>query len=98
MDHSYIDEHSVAERYLSNALAPGDRDAFERHMVDCQDCTDRILLAGIFHSHSPNGIATPAQPRPALVVRLKPATLLSIVLISLLMLLAIPVAVWLFER
>jgi len=98
MDHRYIDEHLVAERYLSNSLAPGDRDAFERHMVDCQDCTDRILLAGIFHSHSPNGIATPAQPRPALVVRLKPATLLSIVLISLLMLLAIPVAVWLFER
>jgi hypothetical protein len=52
----------------------------------------------MFHAHSPNGIPSPAQPHPALVLRLKPAALVWIVLISLLLLLAIPIAVWLFER
>ena len=98
MDHDYIDEHSVAERYLASALAPEERDAFERHLVDCQECTDRLLLAGMFHAHSHNGIRSPAQPRPALVLRLKPAALVWLVLISGLLLLAIPFAAWLFER
>src|SRR5579863_5672020 len=50
MDHRYIDEHSVAARYIDNALTVTERAAFEAHLVDCQDCTDRILLAGMFHA------------------------------------------------
>jgi hypothetical protein len=55
MDHHYIDENAVAERYLGNTLALEDREAFERHLVDCQECTDRILLAGMFHARVGNG-------------------------------------------
>jgi hypothetical protein len=55
MDHHYIDEHAVAERYLGNTLALEDREAFERHLVDCQECTDRLLLAGMFHARLGNG-------------------------------------------
>lgn len=55
MDHHYIDEHAVAERYLGNTLALEDREAFERHLVDCQECADRLLLAGMFHARLGNG-------------------------------------------
>lgn len=52
MDHRYIDDHSVAERYLDHTLPPGERSRFEAHLVDCQECTDRILLAEMFHSRN----------------------------------------------
>ena len=111
MDHRYIDENSVAERYLDNALKLEEREAFERHLVDCQECADRILLAGMFHARLQNGtspLATshkspkppnnPPKPTPptGLVVRLKPAQIAWILLISLLLLLAIPLLVRLF--
>ena len=49
MDHRYIDDHSVADRYLAHTLAPPERMDFEAHLVDCQECTDRLLLAEMFH-------------------------------------------------
>jgi hypothetical protein len=55
MDHQYIDANAVAERYLGNRLRLKEREDFERHLVDCQECTDRILLAGMFHARSGNG-------------------------------------------
>lgn len=87
MDHRYIDQHSLAERYLDNALAPEERSAFEAHLVDCQECTDRLLLAGMFHARQPNGI--PPQPRSRLVLRLKPWQL-AVLVVTALLLLAIP--------
>ena len=56
MDHQYIDANAVAERYLVNRLRLKEREDFERHLVDCQECTDRILLAGMFHARSGNGV------------------------------------------
>jgi len=103
MDHSFIDENSIAEHYLDNTLPHGVRRAFERHLVDCQECTDRILLAEMFHACSMNGVsphsthpAHSTEPQPGLVVKLKPLQLVWIVVVSLLLLLAIPVLVWLF--
>jgi hypothetical protein len=55
MDHQYIDANAVAERYLGNKLRLKEREDFERHLVDCQECTDRILLAGMFQARSGNG-------------------------------------------
>ena len=52
MDHRYIDQHSVAGRYLDHELPADQRAEFEAHLVDCQECTDRILLAGMFHSRN----------------------------------------------
>jgi hypothetical protein len=56
MDHQYIDANAVAQRYLVNRLRIEEREDFERHLVDCQECTDRILLAGMFHARSGNGV------------------------------------------
>ena len=56
MDHRYIEQHSVADLYLDHALPPGQRAAFEAHLVDCQECTDRVLLAEMFHNR--NSVAT----------------------------------------
>jgi hypothetical protein len=67
MDHRYIDEHSVAERYLDRKLSPQERADFEAHFVDCQECTNRLLLAEMFHAR--NGCKSktdkPRQAPPA---------------------------------
>lgn len=63
MDHRYIDDRSVAERYLDHALSAPERLEFEAHLVDCQECTDRVLLAEMFHNR--NGKAkVMALPKP----------------------------------
>ena len=63
MDHRYIDEHSVAGRYLDHELTAEERAEFETHLVDCQECTDRVLLAEMFHSR--NGAKTFGSTRQA---------------------------------
>jgi hypothetical protein len=50
MDHLYIDQHSLAERYVANILEVAERASFQAHLVDCQECTDRVLLAEMFQS------------------------------------------------
>ncbi len=70
MDHHYIDDQSVAERYLDHALPVSERSDFEAHLVDCQECTDRLLLAEMFHSR--NG-KTHSHVRPAVAAEEKPA-------------------------
>lgn len=86
VDHAYIDEHSVAARYIDNTLTYEEREAFETHMVDCQDCTDRILLAGIFHARQPSEQSVAAKA----AVQLTPWQLLVLFVIAALLLLAIP--------
>jgi hypothetical protein len=74
MDHHYIDRFAVAERYLNHSLTLQERAAFESHLVDCQECTDRILLAEMFQNREANGLpsaASPERERPGLVLRLK---------------------------
>src|SRR5579862_2889210 len=92
MDHRYIDELSVAERYVDNALKPEERVAFEAHLVDCQECTDRVLLAGMFHTRAVNGVpkAETPPPKTGLVVRLKLWQVLLIFGVGVLLLVAIP--------
>jgi hypothetical protein len=90
MNHRYIDEFLVAERYVENTLPPEERVAFEAHLVDCQECTDRLLLAGMFHAR--NGVPSAGEPplRTGLVVRLKLWQIVLICAITALLLLAIP--------
>jgi hypothetical protein len=157
IDHGYIDGHAVAEGYIGHTLSLEVREAFERHLVDCQECADRVLLAEMFQARLQNGAAAsietttgttsetapevsqashevPQRPLlgggalmgpdalpdarerrgplrgstgnyvgeavgeteepPALVVRLRPLQLLSILLISVFLLAAIPILVW----
>jgi Putative zinc-finger len=42
MEHSYIEEHNIADRYLAGKLSPEERTRFEEHFVDCTQCLDRL--------------------------------------------------------
>jgi hypothetical protein len=72
MDHQYIDQHDIAGRYLRKELPPSERDKFQAHMVDCAECSDRVLLAEMFER---NGGALPAEatepPVPAFLSTIK---------------------------
>jgi anti-sigma factor RsiW len=94
MDHGYVDQYAVAQRYLDHALSPKERAAFEAHLVDCQECTDRLLLAEMFHARQPNGVAAhphlgsqvapQSSPQSSLVLRLKPRQVALLAIIALL--------------
>lgn len=42
MDHKYIDEVELVERYLMGRLAPEETAEFETHFVDCVQCVDQL--------------------------------------------------------
>jgi hypothetical protein len=87
MDHAYIDTHSVAERYLRHGLSAEELASFEEHIVDCQECADRLLLAEMFHArngHKPK----PDKNMVARVVLYQPRRILMILIAAAL---AIPV-------
>jgi hypothetical protein len=88
MDHAYIDANSIAERYLNHTLPPGELNEFESHLVDCQECADRLLLAEMFHAR--NGHKPKPDPQTvARVVLYKPKNLILILIAAAL---AIPFA------
>lgn len=88
MDHRQIDEQSIAARYIDNTLTAEERAAFEAHMVDCQECTDRILLAGIFHARQPGKAEWPLRAR--FVAKMAPWQLVLVFAITALLLVGIP--------
>lgn len=103
LDHGYIDQHDIAGRYLRRELAPADRDAFQGHLVDCQECADRVLLAEMFEAQSaksaePEPVPLPnffIQPeklplRARIVAHLSPWTLTILLMMAVLLLLAVP--------
>ncbi|HYH45330.1 MAG TPA: hypothetical protein VEG34_06545 [Thermoanaerobaculia bacterium] len=45
MDHTYIDEHQVAERYALGQLSADDAARFEEHSLACPECLDRLEAA-----------------------------------------------------
>ncbi len=48
MNHNEAMQHMAAERYLLNELTPEDRDAYEAHFFDCQDCALDLRAASAF--------------------------------------------------
>jgi len=60
MDHTYIDHYTVADRYVKRTLPPAERSEFEAHLVDCQECADRVLLAEMLR----NGGVKPIRVKP----------------------------------
>lgn len=48
MDHRYIEEHLIADRYLLEKLSTEERAEFEEHYVDCAECLNRLTLAEDF--------------------------------------------------
>ncbi len=69
MDHAYIDANSIAERYLNHALSPLDLRDFEEHIVDCQECADRLLLAEMFHARNGHKAKSDPGPDPRLIAK-----------------------------
>ena len=42
VDHRYIEEADITDRYLLGKLPPEEQDRFEEHFVDCPECLDRL--------------------------------------------------------
>jgi hypothetical protein len=50
MDHSYIEDHLIADRYLSGKLSTEAHMRFEEHFVDCAECLDRLRTIDDFRA------------------------------------------------
>jgi predicted anti-sigma-YlaC factor YlaD len=64
MDQGHIQGDSVVESYLNHQLTPEERTQFEAHLVDCEACRDRVLLAEMFHVR--NGLVRQAVSTPTM--------------------------------
>jgi len=42
MEHSYIEERDIADRYLMGKLSAEERMRFEEHLEDCEQCLERL--------------------------------------------------------
>jgi hypothetical protein len=48
MDHKYIEQFDLVDRYLMGRLAAEESARFEEHFVDCSQCTDRLAVTRDF--------------------------------------------------
>ena len=74
MDHEFIDKFAIADRYVKRTLPAAERAEFEAHLVDCQECPDRVLLAEMLRNGgvTPIPVGTPQiEPLPESGRRLK---------------------------
>ncbi len=52
MDHEMSMRTQAAERYLLGELPPAERDAFEQHYFDCQECAESVRLGFQFSENA----------------------------------------------
>jgi len=50
MEHSYIEEHNIADRYLLGKLSDEERMRFEEHFADCLQCRDLLETTDDFRT------------------------------------------------
>jgi hypothetical protein len=50
MDHAYIEEHQVVDRYVMGRLTEAETDLFEDHYLTCDECLRNLDLAQKFQS------------------------------------------------
>lgn len=48
MDHEYIQQHQVVDRYVQGRLSEGEADLFEDHYLTCEECLERLRIAEKF--------------------------------------------------
>ena len=60
MDHRYIEEQHVADRYLKRQLSHAERVRFEEHFAECAECLDRVALAEMFRESLERSAEEPA--------------------------------------
>jgi anti-sigma factor RsiW len=76
MDHEEAVREKATERYLLNELDPNQRDQFEEHLFDCQECALDMRAAAMFVEQSKTVLAERPQDLPVrgpVVVPPKPA-------------------------
>ena len=44
MDHAYIEDNQIADRYVMGTLPPEEVERFENHYLSCPECLDRLDL------------------------------------------------------
>jgi hypothetical protein len=49
VDHTYIEDNHVVQRYLLGKLSPGEEERFEQHYLECDECLDQLRLAESLH-------------------------------------------------
>jgi putative zinc finger protein len=74
MDHETAVKLMASERYLLRELSPDQRDEFEEHFFDCQECAEDVRAAAAFranakavfeHELEPSGAGGVTAPQPA---------------------------------
>ncbi len=45
MDHIYVEENQIADRYVMGTLPADEAERFENHYLSCPECLDRLELA-----------------------------------------------------
>jgi anti-sigma factor RsiW len=86
MEHDAVVRQKMTERYLLQELTPEQRDEFEEHLFDCQDCALDVRAAARFIEQSkvvlaedraaasaPVHSSAPAPPQPRWFTWLRPA-------------------------
>lgn len=84
MNHDMVVRQKMTERYLLDELDPAQRDEFEEHLFDCQNCADDVRAGAIFVEKSKVVLAespaaalvpapAPAPPPPGWFAWLRPA-------------------------
>lgn len=68
MDHAYIKEHSIVERYEMRKLSSAESALFEEHFVDCPECQGHLQTAQDFR-HALQA----ANAKDQLLMEFKPA-------------------------
>src|SRR4051812_21972216 len=44
MDHTYVEENQIADRYVMGTLPAEEAERFENHYLSCPECLDRLEL------------------------------------------------------
>ena len=64
MDHEEAVRQNATERYFLDELDSNQRDQFEEHFFDCQDCATDVRVAAMFVEHSKEILAEVPSPHP----------------------------------
>jgi hypothetical protein len=64
MDHLHIVKHYAVEKYLLDELTPGERDDFEAHIFDCEECALDLRLTDVFMQHTRKELEAMPANRP----------------------------------
>lgn len=107
MDHHYIEEQNIPDRYLLGKLPAEERARFEEHFIDCRECLDRLettedfrgALRAVAVEDAMRGFAQVGLlARILRKARLNNVRRAALLLGAIMLLAAMPLALWIIER